>query len=297
MIRYAAFPATLGLWVVAATALHDPTVTWAAEPGEPRLDETGVLPGGHELRFRLGVGYESDVEWPITINAVTVTLRRDDGSQRELKTNLTTIDHEQVIRIRIPDINAHGWLDARVELLDRCLSYVAVGSSLIHIVPGDVAAACSSDMDAITAHYSALQQPPLEAGGVSVGTHSGTLEGLWDAFAIAADGPAFGFWDQELPPAIGQAGGAILVAEANPDLVLNRLEAFFYRRGDVVRWLDSRITDIDEVFRVTTEPAQDGSFDLALPHDPRRYVAILHFEWDSPCYRGQSRAVVAIDVE
>ena len=81
--------------------------------------------------------------------------------------------------------------------------------------------------------------------------------------------------------------------------MLESLSTEFFRRGDIVDWIDGGDWPSREriAFRSTADPYADGHLDLLLPSDPGRYVASFSFQWATPCASGDGVGAVSIHVE
>jgi hypothetical protein len=271
------------------------------EANEPYLEEPGRLVGGwHVSLFPESDDDEPDVS--ISLIAASAVVRISGGGPIQMDATIGT-DSElgvPVFLFNVPDVRGSAVIDFKVEWADACYTYLAEGPAAFEMIRAAFAARCPSSHRGFAAYWTELGEPPPTAGGVSVVLSASSTLGLWSGYAVSAQGNVgYAHWDPESPNAVGEAGGTIRVGDGNPDLVFDSLSTEFYRRGDIVDWLEGGDFPKRDriVFRATADPFPDGHLDLLLPNKPGRYVASLSYLWGSPCARGDGVGAVGVDIE
>lgn len=277
----------------------DPNAKWSSPDGGQgrRRHDRGYLRGGRETPFLLSVSRnDRDNFLPAEPVSASVRLRLDDGREIDLPTRFATDEGPRGLLVEIPDILATGVLEVRLDWQDRCLAYSGAGSQDVRIVQSAKVASCPASSEDPSFAIARLQEPAPEFGGVAVPLHTGTVSWVWDRSVLAVDAPIFFSWDRDQSPATGGAGDRLRFLETDRELTLDGLGVSFYRRRDVVAWLEG-FRAIDPVVTRRPDIRADGTFDVRLPTDPGRYVATFGIGWGSDCFRGVFRGIISVDVE
>jgi hypothetical protein len=278
----------------------DPTLTWTPDPDSLGRgdDVVGYIIGGRDAPLPIAIG----TSWlgerlPIEITSAIAHLRVVGGSSHDVPLRIEEGPGGTTLPIlRLPDIEATGFLDFVLAWQDQCLTYRASTTVRVRFVSRAAIDACPPGREDPSPYIEALEQPAPEAGGVPIRLMTSTVGWVWDNSALAVDGPIFGSFDPDATAATGAPGSSMRIAEANSDLAFSSVHVSFYRRAEIVGW-DIHGDTPEPVVQRTANEQPDAAFRVRLPSDPGRYVAIAGFGWHSSCFTGQSRAIFAVDVE
>jgi hypothetical protein len=272
---------------------QDAAKVWEREPDPSRPDGVVRLVGGREHDVELTIG--GSVMPAVEIIAVDAVLQAAARSVR-VEARVDDRDGHRVIVLRAGNTDVTGELEIRLQWSDACFEYTASERLRAEIASSGTVAACPADDDAFLAYTTALLDDPLDVGGAATALYLSSVIGLWSPYAVSADGHPFDAWDRTVAGAVGSPGATIPVLDQDANLRLPALSTEFFRRRDVIEWQDSA-DPYRRAFLSTAAPYPDGHFELLLPASPARYVAVIGFEWDSPCMYGNGFSVLTIEVE
>lgn len=224
-------------------------------------------------------------------------LRITGGSSRDLHVQIEEGPGGAPLpMLRLPDIEATGFLDFELAWQDQCLTYRASTTTRVRFVSRATIDACPAGERDPSPYLDTLSEPAPEVGGVPIRLFTGSAGWVWRDGIFAVDGPLFGAFDLEDPIVAATPGDTVSIVARDPDLAFSSAYLSFYRRGDVVGWDTSQRTP-EPVAERRAQEQPNGTFSARLPSNPGRYVAIAGFGWHSPCMTGGSRAIFAVDVE
>lgn len=272
---------------------RDAAQVWERQPDPGRPDGVVRLVGGREHDVEVTIG--GSVMPAVEIIAVDAVLHQATRSVR-VEVRVDDRDGHRVIVLRAGNTDAIGELEIRLQWSDGCFEYEASERIRAEIASSGTIAGCPADDDAFLAYTTALRDDPLHVGGATAPLHLSSVIGLWSPNAVFADGHPFDSWDRTVAATVGAPGATLPVLDQDANLRLDSLSTEFFRRRDVIEWQDSA-DPYRRVFMSTAAPYPDGHFELLLPGSPARYVAVIGFNWDSPCMYGNGFSVLSIDVE
>lgn len=292
----------LGLDVTRMSSISNPDEIVQFDAGDPYLDDPIRIVGGWQISLVPEIDYDQVDEVQIALVAASAVLQvagRDPIRMHGIVGMDPETDKAGFL-FNVPDVRGSAVIDFAVEWSDACRTFRAERAWGFEMVRAAYAARCPTDHEGFAAHWAGLEEPPLSAGGVPVALFRSSTFGTWTPYAVSAQGNVgFAHWDPEAAFAVGSAGGMVRVGDGNPDLKLELLSTEFFRRRDVIEWIDGGDWPGRDliVFRSTSDPYPDGHFELLLPADPGGYVASFYFQWETPCASGDGVGAVGVQVE
>ncbi len=292
----------LELDITGLAPMWDPATTFSPPPGDAQ-SKSGILPGGHDVPADLWLFYP-DLE-PLgtaAILSVRPSIAVGGGPAQPLALSvIETRETYWLVNLRgVPDTDGPARLDVVVEWRDSCFTYTAEGSVNVNLVSTAVTNSCPLDAEGFFRQINEVEfAPPLLVGDAEV-----DLIGMFPVARFLPEGPPggdgptpFQVWDRDLPAVTGEPGSLLKVSEANDRVELMTMDASYYRRGQVVRHLDTgKPVSPTRVFHRNPDRRADGTFRLRLPTDAGRYVAWLQFDFESTCATGTAWSVFSVDV-
>jgi hypothetical protein len=285
--------------VTRIAAIADPDELVEFEPNEPYLDEPAPLVGGWNVSLIPNIDDDEPVDAPVSLVAATAVLRVDGRAPIRMDGVLATDEEleKPVAQFELPDVKGDVVIEFRVEWSDECYQYLAEGPAAFRMVRAAYAEHCPDGHKGVAAHWAEMQEPPVTVGGVAMPLVRSITYGKWTRYATFVD-PVIGWmhWDPANGTATGPAGATLPVVMGNADLELETLRVEYYRRSAIVEALDTSHSNRGDVlFRASADPYPDGHFELLLPNRPGRYVASVHFDYETPCLSGDGAGGVAIE--
>lgn len=289
-------PADMEFRVTSVVDRANPEITWSRDAGEPHVGDPGWLPGDTDLVTRIKVGRSSRERLPIEILSASGRLALDDGRSVDVHALPTTNAYgEPRLLVHIPDVAGTGILTIAAEWQHRCLRFAGTATTAVRIIRGDVVRACPVSTNGAMRYVSALLQPPPELAGVPLDVQPTGVARIWTRGAFSGQGDALGTWDRTAAGVFGPAGSTLTLRSANPDLGFRDSVTAYYRRAEVVDWMDGTGEQPRPVERFAVVRIVDGGRALPMPEVQGRYVAVLGLGLESPCVTVTSYALISVD--
>jgi hypothetical protein len=285
--------------VIRAVSVRDPGLVWTAEAQPPAGIGSDPLLGGRDAEIDVWSEYYDESDEVVEMRAVRATFQPRDGTA--LTVEVKIVPHENSGRpigmMIVPDVDGTGILSVEVEWSDRCYEYTATGAREFTILSLAITSVCPQDMDQLSAYLDELRTPATEFDGMPIELlFSSGFARYWPDLNFSVSGPVLTSWDRQATGASGSSGTAVAIVPGDEDLRLREASVSFYRRGDVVDYLET-FDSIDPVVRRDVNESEGGRLWVRLPGEPGRYVAMLAYHWRGPCANGGGVAVFSVDVE
>jgi hypothetical protein len=279
------------------------------QPMEPpslpsRWDATEFLLGGGETRLHLDY---YPVVWdvsPITISTLRLTLHADGQDPIRLAVRLEPGPEATRAFVDVPNIAWSGTLEIVAEWQDPCFSYRAKSTAPLLIDPASSVEGCPTRRNPAFEELGATFGPPIGVGPVDAKLTPWRFVGKVALLAVIDPLPPYTGFTRDTVTFAAGSGSTLAVSTWSDELELwlrDGIEVEFYRRGELIRWMEGGWIHGDEpeakvVFRATLVEGAD-SFTFTAPTEPGRYAATAVFNYDSACSFGTAGFVVGIDVE
>ena len=266
---------------------------------------TDFLLGGGETRMELN--YQSG-GWPDTPHTITrfrLTLETEREEPFKLPVRFETgKDGSTDVIVDVPNITMRGRYDVKVEWHDTCFAYEGRLSSPLIIDRRGSIDGCSEDRDTAFEELGATFEPPIGVGPLDANLAPWQFNGKVTSLAVIDPLPPYVGFNRDSPTFAAGPGTIVEVSNWSEAIALwpyGRAEVEFYRRGELIRWIEGGWIHGDEpeakvVFRSTLIEGTDA-FTFRLPDEPGRYAATAAFSYNAACSFGAAGFVVGIDVE
>ncbi len=284
----------LALGVERVVAFADPGVVWLGKPEVSPNVGIRVLVGGDELGLALNVD-EVPFESSTTIVGLTGVIRPEGQPARPLKVRFDPSEDGtfEYPNVRVPDLDGAGAVELRVEWVDRCFAYSAIGGGDYWVVSTATARACPKGSGFLA--YVDARQPQANINANPIQLRLTEQVSRFSSGAVAVSAPALASWKRTEPAAKADAGSNARLTIDDRRFLWSDIGASFYRRGDVAALLDGG--EYPEPFGGGPARTYEGVPAIRVPDENGRYVVVLLFRWDMPCARGSGRSVFSLDVE
>jgi hypothetical protein len=199
--------------------------------------------------------------------------------------------------LELPSRDVSGVLRVSASWTTPCGPGSGGGKLGLKVLDPALAAGCPPTAEGLQAQVEDLQSTTLRLGGPS-GLHVPigivSWSGRWIDAAAIDEVPQFAGWDSAIAVTV-PPDTTMNVKDVLDGTDFTLLRFAFYKRADVLAWLDGSLIEISTVELVRKNPSATGGVEVPLEFAPGQYVVEIQGTWQTPCLALESYAAISVD--